>query len=503
MKRLRLLSALLVMPLLTASAQVTEAPEGATISSAQVSGLDLARLSPGLQQDIAALIGKPLLRENLRLLAARIEAEQPRFVAAVRAVLDPDGEVRVVFVVAREANINTHYIVESVEIKGVPEADVSKQLRDDLQTLVGRRLDSDEAEQLETRLKESLPDYDVRRRIKRGSQQPHIRLVFELSRSESTRWLHFEPLKSKFLYHSDQGWGGYLDLPIGGRDFRVTPSVAIDNRDDLIEEYSGFGIRLETRKIGTERLGASLEWSTFDQTWQPATLTAIDLTPGIPAAYEQRSTVTSLVTFALTRQLSMSAGVSISELDLLSISDESQMANAAIASVGYDQQWKHTSGSSHDIGARFAVRAASDALESDLVYRRYFGSGSYWYRWEKHTVLASGMAGTISGEAPLFERFSLGDSTTLRGWNKYDIAPAGGDRMFHASLEYRYGGLALFLDVGSVWDHDTNARTRVATGFGFHSGPVFVTVGFPLNTDDLSAVFTMGIRFSGVGIQKH
>jgi hypothetical protein len=505
MKRLRLLAALLVMPLLTASAQVTEAPEGATISSAQVSGLDLARLSPGLQKDIAALAGKPLVRETLRLLAARIEAEQPRFVAAVRAVLDLDGEVRVVFVVARirdsEANINTRYIVESVEIKGVPEADVSKQLRDDLQRLVGRRLDSDEAEQLETRLKESLPDYDVRRRIRRGSQQGHIRLVFELSRSESTRWLHFEPLKSKFLYHSDQGWGGYLDLPIGGRDVRVTPSFAIDNRDDLIEEYSGFGIRLETRKIGTERLGASLEWSTFDQTWQSTTLAAIDVAPGIPAAYEQRSTVASLVTFALTRHFGVSAGVSISELEPLSMSPESQMANAAIASIGYEQRWKQTSGSSHDIEARFAVRAASDALESDLVYTRYFGNGSYWYRWAKHTVLASGMAGTLSGEAPLFERFSLGDSTTLRGWNKYDIAPAGGDRMFHASLEYRYGGLALFLDAGSVWDHDTNARIRVATGVGFHSGPVFVS-SFPLNTDDLSAVFTMGIRFSVSGYRN-
>ena len=73
------------------------------------------------------------------------------------------------------------------------------------------------------------------------------------------------------------------------------------------------------------------------------------------------------------------------------------------------------------------------------------------------------MAGGINGEAPLFERFSLGDSRTLRGWNKYDIAPAGGDRMFHASLEYRYRMLAMFLDSGSVWDTGDERRVRFST----------------------------------------
>ena len=41
---------------------------------------------------------------------------------------------------------------------------------------------------------------------------------------------------------------------------------------------------------------------------------------------------------------------------------------------------------------------------------------------------------------------------------------------------------------------------RVSTGFGFHAGPAFFVVGFPLNTDELRAVFTMGLRTSGIGI---
>ena len=104
------------------------------------------------------------------------------------------------------------------------------------------------------------------------------------------------------------------------------------------------------------------------------------------------------------------------------------------------------------------------------------------------------MAGGITGQAPLFERFTLGDSATLRGWDKYDIAPVGGDRVVYSSIEYRYTGLALFLDVGSVWDANTERHVRVSAGFGFHAGPAYLVVGFPLNTDDLRAVFTIGLR---------
>lgn len=499
---------LLVTPL-TLRAQDKEAQEGATISSAQVSGLDLASLSPGLQEQIGGLAGRPLLRDRLQELAARIEAEQPRYVAAVRAVVDPDGEVRVVFVVAQlrnqdlESNVNARYVVERVEIHGVRESDIARPLRDDLQTLSGKPLDQDEAGKLETRLRDALPDYEVSRRIRRGSRSGQIRLLFVLNRAEASRWLQFEPLESKFVYHTEQGWGGYLDLPFGSRNFRITPIIAIDNADDLVEEYSGFGLRFETRKLGTERLGASLEWSTFNQDWRDVTLNALAANPALPPAYDGRTTVTPLVTVALTRHVRFSAGVGISEVEPLSGVPESQMANAAIGSLGYSQHWEGSSGPRHDVDTGLLVRAGSEALESDYVYTRTFAQGLYRYSWSKHSVLLSGMAGGISGAAPLFERFSLGDSQTLRGWDKYAITPTGGDRMFHASVEYDYRGLALFLDTGSVWDHGHEAHTRVSVGGGYNPGPVFFTIGFPLNTDEVSAVFTMGIRFSGIGIQKY
>lgn len=506
MRTIGLLITLLAVAPQAATDQNPVVPEGTIITSAQVTGFDADRLSPGLRQEIRSLSGAPLLQQRLDELAARIEAERPRHVAAVRAVMDADGQARVFFVVGRRSeperddNVNDRYIVEQADITGVPEEELTQTLRDDLQALVGKRLDSGDADRLQGRLERELTRYDFSRRIRRGTEVGQIRLVFEARKTELPAWLRFEPLRSNVLYHSEQGWGSYLDLGIGSGNIRFTPIVAIDNADDLVEEYSGWGLRFETRKLGTRRLGASLEWSRFEQDWRGATLDALALQPGIPAPYERRSTFTPLLKFALSPDLTVGGGVSISELEPLDSATGSQMANAAVASVVFDRQWKNDP-HAHHLEAGFGFRAGTRNLESDLDYERYLGQGAYRYDFGRHHVRASGMAGGLTGTAPLFERFTLGDSITLRGWDKYDIAPAGADRMFHTSIEYRYTGVALFLDVGSVWDAGSERQVRVSTGFGLHAGPAFLVVGFPLNTDNLTPVVTLGLRFRGLGLR--
>jgi len=502
---------LLVVPSV-ALAQETVPPDGTKIASAQVSGLDLAKLSPGLQEGIANLAGSPLDRQLLRELAARLESEQPRYVAALRVTADPDGSARVVFVVARirdeehQANINTKYLVENAEIHGVPDSAITPEMRADLQALTGKTLDSELAERLEARLKQELTGYTVSRRTSRGSQPGQIKVVYHLTRTEESRWLRLDPLDANAIYHSDQGWGAKFPLTASGGDFQIVPLFAIDVGDDLIEEYSGFGVRFETRKLGTDRLGALLEWSTYDQTWRDRTVLALPAYPQVPALYRNRMNLTPMVKFAITRRLTLSGGVSISELDdIVEDSSNSQMANAGIGALQFNQRWKPDNGVQHDLDASLSLRAGTASLESDLVYERYVGHADYALRSGKHRLFVAGMFGNITGRAPLFERFSLGDSQTLRGWDKYDIAPAGGDRMFHASAEYRYRAFMMFLDSGSVWDKGTTRKVRVSTGFGLTPGPAFFTVGFPLNTDEFRAVFTMGVRFStaSVGVRKN
>jgi Omp85 superfamily domain len=424
----------------------------------------------------------------------------------VRTVMEADGQARVFFVMGRQAdpdrddNVNARYIVEQADIVGMPDAELTQALRDDLQALVGKRLDSGDADRFQERVARELPTYELERRLVRGSEPGRIRLVYEASRKELPHWLRFEPLKANALFHSEQGWGSYVDLGIGDRTIRVTPIFAIDNADDLVEEYSGYGVRFETRRLGTRRLGASFGWSWFEHDWRSATLDAVARDPEIPAPYDTRSTITPLVKFALSRDLSVAGGVSISELKPLSPATDSRMANAAVASIDYDRRWADGSDGSH-VEASFGVRAGSRNLESDLTYTRYLGQGSYRYDAGRHHVQATGMAGRITGHPPLFERFTLGDSTTLRGWDKYDIAPAGGTRMVYSSVEYRYTGLALFLDIGSVWDATSERDVRLSTGFGFHAGPAFLIVGFPLNTDNLTAVVAVGLRIPGIGVR--
>ena len=507
MRTLGLFLTLLAATPQAATDQKPVVPEGTIITSAQVTGFDIDRLSPGLRDAIRSLAETPLKQETLDALAARLEAERPNYVAAVRATMDPGGQARVFFVMGRrdppdrDDNINARYIVEEARITGVPDDELTQPLRDDLQALVGKRLDSGDADRFQERLESELPRYDISRRIRRGSEVGRIRLQYEASKKELPAWLNFVPLKANGLFHSEQGWGSYLDLGIGDENIRFTPIVAIDNADDLVEEYSGWGLRFETRKLGTRRLGASLEWSRFDQDWRAPTLATLATRPDIPGPYDTRSTISPLLKFAFTPELSIAAGVSISELEPLLPATTSQMANAAVASLEFNRRWKESSDARHHVEGSFGVRAGSRELESDLAYTRYLGQGSYRFDFGRHHVQAIGMAGSITGHPPLFERFTLGDSSTLRGWDKYEIAPAGADRMFYSSVEYRYTGLALFLDIGSVWDDNTQKQVRVSTGVGFHAGPTFFVVGFPLNTDNLSAVFTMGLRIPGVGIR--
>src|SRR5215510_2377441 len=201
-------------------AQDVEPPDGTPIESAEVSGIPDSQLSPGLRRDIDALAGRPLARPDVTQLARRIEEERPEVVVAVRIVPRAGGEARVVFLVARISddtglgeNINARYTVESVEIEGLDEHLISAGLRDRLQALVGTRLDPAEADRLIEDLKAERPGYDVSRRIERGTQRGRIRVVFAFTETEGLRWIPFAKSRSKYIYHSDEGWSGVHDIP--------------------------------------------------------------------------------------------------------------------------------------------------------------------------------------------------------------------------------------------------------------------------------------------------
>ena len=190
--------------------------------------------------------------------------------------MDPDGQARVFFVVGRQGergiddNVNARYIVEHADITGVPDDELSQALRDDLQALVGKRLDSGEpigcrSDRTGAAALRRLAPHRARQRG--GPDQARLRGAEE----GAPHWLRFEPLRSNVLYHSDQGWGGFWTSASAtgrsaSRRYSPSPTRTISSR------ISGFGLRFETRKLGTRRLGASFEWSWFDPDWREATL---------------------------------------------------------------------------------------------------------------------------------------------------------------------------------------------------------------------------------------
>ena len=495
-----LLVALLGLPPSAARAQDTDAPEGAIVDTVQAPNFNFDDLSPALKQDVFQLVGQPLNRQRLNELAARWEREHPNVAISVTATSTPEGKARVMFFTANldepdKWNVNARYTVEHIEITGVPETKISQPLRDELHKLAGNRLDPQKAEELRERVEKELEGYAVKHRMTRGSQPGWINLVFDVSETERLRWIPWVPSRSKIVYHTDQAWSGALDIPIGGSSTRFTLGMMFGNDDDLVEEFGGIGFRIESRKLGTRRLGFSFELSTHHQMWQPSTLSVVEATPSIPEAYRQRVKLEPFMTFAFSPNVRVTGGMSISELESLSNSPAKQMASALVAGVTYDRKWNQESGPGHETTFSYETRIARDGLESDLEYTRHLGRARYRYRSGKNLVTGDFALGVIEGSAPLFERFALGDSSTLRGWSKYDIAAAGGDRMVYGSLEYSYRGFAAFLDTGSFWDQGADHEVPTSAGFGYHGDHFFMMLGFPLNAGELRTAFMMGVRF--------
>ena len=116
-----------------------------------------------------------------------------------------------------------------------------------------------------------------------------------------------------------------------------------------------------------------------------------------------RTTISPLLNFAISPELTVSGGVGITELDPFVAGGAHRMANVAIGSIDYSRKLEtKDEDQTHTIDARFLVRGGSRSLESDLAYTRYLGQGSYRYDLGRHHVLATGMAGCASSPVSVF-----------------------------------------------------------------------------------------------------
>jgi len=390
------------------------------------------------------------------------------------------------------SNVNEQYVVEGVELTGVSESRIGKTLREDMQKLVGEKFNQAAADELAGRLRHQLSDYAVSLKVKRGEKEKQVKVVFV---AERNWWKRFEITVPQVVYHSKEGFSGAIELPIETHH-NVFTFGAVNSADELLERNAGFRFRYEHRKVGTDRVQIRIDFDTYHQKWNPATEAALETTPEVPGVYRWRQNFAPSLSLIPFRDLKLSVGTSFERFETQYPTPHTEVAYAGTADIQYHRRAGSGRSYRQDFRAGYSLRTATRILESDFVYTRHFATADYTLSKGKNLFGAHFQGGFLIGRAPLFERFSLGNSFTLRGWNKFDVAPLGATRSANGSLEYRYRPFQIFYDMGAVWDSGQDIQVRHGFGFGlaFRNGG-FLSLAFPVRLHHVAPLFMFGFRF--------
>jgi hypothetical protein len=388
-----------------------------------------------------------------------------------------------------EFNVNSRYTVESVEFDG-ERPGLSERLAQEVQRAVGQKLNTEALEELAREIKREVKARTVTHRVERGTRPNHVKVVFQVTRSEP----RFEISVPKFLYHAKQGWSAGVEATASVKGHRMTFGLVSDG-DELAERYAGLVGRYENRRLGTDKLGLRLDLESYHQQWNGATLVELDRRSALPGIYRTRSNIQPVLNVMPVRSLTLSAGVSFEHFQTQFPAARTEAANAVVTTLRYQRREEGSGNSQHALDAGYSLRAATKVLDSDFVYARHRWHGQYEYSRGRHAISDELSGGLITGRAPLFERFVLGNSSTLRGWNKFDLEAAGGDRAVHNSVEYRYRWFAVFYDAGAVWIKGEEPVVRHAAGAGLRHGIFSLAVAFPLRDGRMEPVVILGMNY--------
>jgi hypothetical protein len=402
-----------------------------------------------------------------------------------------------------EFNVNTRYTVESVIISGEGWATdlasdqnaekISASLRKQFAALIGDKLNPAMLDELAGKLRKEFQARTVTHRVLRGASPQFVQVLFEIV----LRPTRFDILVPKFLYTSTQGFSGAVEASaaIGGHNGLAFGLVS--DADELVERYTGFMARYENTHLGSDRVRAGLEFGSFHEQWNSATRNALaeGTSSGETAGlYRTRQEIAPEVTFVIAKPLTVSVGAAFEQMQESAPAGETEAANALTADLHFHDRLDN-SDSQQDLDADYNVRVASRLMATDFVYVRHGLTVRYALRHGRHVISDRLTAGVLAGRAPFLERFVLGNSTYLRGWNRFEINPLGGNRMVHNSVDYRYGRFQAFYDSGAVWDTGQPALVRHSFGGGVHQGPVFLALAFPARAGKVYPVFMVGMNY--------
>jgi hypothetical protein len=393
---------------------------------------------------------------------------------------------------SQELNVNSRYLIESVHVSGQRNVNISDPLRTELDQVVGRNLDHPMLEKLAERIKKELHVSEVAIKVARGSEPNHVVVDFEVTRGHQP----FDLKVAKFLYNSKEGWtaDGSATTTVHGNAFTLG---LLSDGDSLVERFAGLRAVFERKNLGTDRLHLRFEFDTYHEQWNEATL----LQASSSDIYRSRQVFMPGATLVIAPPLEWSFGVSFARLRVPSsglgaAAANTESSNAVVNTLRYHQRWgSEGDEQQQEVSASYALAAATGWLETDRVFTRHMAQGHYKFRHARNKVDVGFLAGHLNGNAPLYERFTLGDSTTLRGWNKFDLDPLGGSHVVHGSIDYQYRIFQVFYDTGAVWDRPQDREQKQSVGVGFKKECFQLAVAFPLRAGHADPIFYAGMNF--------
>ncbi len=402
---------------------------------------------------------------------------------------------------AFDLNVNSRYTIESINFVDQHEYRLSTSATEEIRRLVGAKVSSEALDRLALRIRGELRAHDVTFKLARGAQPESVRVLIQVDRAGGS----FDASVPVLSYNSALGFTGtgQLTSTIGPNAFTFR---AVRDSNNLIERLSGIQAKYERVALGNGRITLGFEFDGYQDQYATSTLTALDSDsrPSSLAAgaYGSRLNYEPSATFVLAAPLTLSVGLSFEQLNNLPSAARSESANAVINTLRYHQRWGHSGDSTQELDAGYSLRAATTLLGTDLAYTRHVAHVKYNYSSRVQSVEVVMMAGAIYGQAPLFERFALGDSTLLRGWNKYSLDPLGGNRLAYGSVTYGYHIMRVFYDTGAVWNQGKSPEAKESAGVGVSSGlgvlekgAFLVALAFPLRQGHVTPVVIAGMNF--------
>jgi len=389
-----------------------------------------------------------------------------------------------------EFNVNSRYTVESVELSREIETRISRSLRQDIQKLIGEKLNPTALNDLARRIRTELNVRNVSQKVLKGNVPDHVKVRLDVG-GRKNEWDLSVP---KVVYQSTLGFSGAVEGTAIVGNNRFTAGLVSDG-DELVERYTGVRARYENRALGSDRVHLRFDFGSYHEQWNSSTLSALGKDDAVPGIYRTRQNFQPVATFVLAKPLELSLGADFERFDTQLPAARTQSANIAITGLRYDQRFEGPGSNQQEFEAEYSLRAATHGLNSDFGYARQRWELRYSLAFGRNMISDEAVAGLITGRAPLFERFELGTSSMLRGWNKFDLDPLGGSRVALNSLEYRYGMVEVFYDTGAVWDPGQEVVARHSIGVGLRKSSFMVAMAFPIKEGRASPVFMVGMNY--------